>query len=107
MPKVKRMASGGITSIGGLIYDGNNGGGGNDATSGLRQVNSGADTIGSALKTAASAIGGGDTGGNFPGGPVIETLNNPLLSKKKGGSVKHAHASKISTAQKNNKHPNW
>jgi len=106
MPKVKRMASGGITSIGGLIYDGTGDGGGNDATSGLKQVNSGANTIGSALKMAASAIGGGDTGNSIPGTPIPET-SNPLLSKKKGGSVKHAHAAKIRTAQKNIKHPNW
>jgi len=95
MAKVRKMANGGFMPpyYGG--YDAS-------ATGGLGRVNTGAGTIGSALKTAAGAIGG-DDGGNvrFPIDPPYQTENDtvggnpmpppnpPMPYRKKGGSIKN------------------
>jgi hypothetical protein len=76
--------------------------GDNTAFGGLREVQGGAGTIGSGLRTAAGAIGDDNE-------PYF--LNNQPQYKK-GGSAKsdsgriHIGTSKISTAEKNKKHSN-
>jgi len=79
------------------------GGGGGSAQDGLGQINSGAATVGSAIGTAQSALGGG--GGN----------PNPTMYKK-GGEVKKSYttggkinlnACGVSTTSKGKKNSDW
>jgi hypothetical protein len=102
MKKVKKMADGGLSSLGGMIppgppdttmpSPGNPGKGGNDgsATDGLSTVNQGAQNIGSALSRASAAIGGGGT-----------TATSPY---KKGG---HVTTRRVSTGSTSKKSPCW
>lgn len=94
---VKRMADGG-RPFGPYIPPTDNDG---TAFGGLREVQGGAGTVGSALKTATGAIGSENGGYEGP------------IYYKKGGSAKnsnsgriHIGTSKISTAEKNKKHSN-
>jgi len=100
--KTKHMAGGGGMTIRAPDYPSDYGD--NSAFGGLKQVNSGAGTVGTALKTASGAIGSDGSDQGFPNGPI---------EYKKGGSAKkadsgriHIGTSKISTAQKNKKHSN-
>ena len=112
MKKVKKMADGGISGLGGLLgetpevggkndpgmtlYPGiGGGGGGGSAMDGLGIVNSGASAIGSALGRASEAIGGGGGGGNKPNGPMY----------KSGGKVTTTR--RISTGERSKKSSNW
>ena len=102
--KVKKMADGGLSSLGGMIPPvsdtptaaiGRVNEGGNDgssATDGLSTVNQGAQNIGSALSRASAAIGGGGGGGRGP---------SPY---KKGG---HVTTRRVSTGSTSKKSPNW
>jgi hypothetical protein len=118
MKKVKKMASGGLSDmLGGLTMQttkppgfgvgtpvspspmpgkggGGGGGGGGSASDGLGTVNQGAQAIGSALGRASEAIGGGGGGGSNP----------PPYMYKKGGKVT---TTRISTASRSKKSPNW
>jgi hypothetical protein len=137
MAKVKKMALGGISSIGDMIKDAsqtinnmkNSGGisggiGGGSASDGLNQINAGASTVGNAIGNAQGALGGGGSGGgmpsSMPGGgsgsppgdelpvPKFTGWMGPLPNNKKGGSVKkRVFHNKVSTSAKNKKHPNW
>ena len=105
MKKVKKMADGGLSSLGGMIPPGpadtptdainrvgNPGKGGNDgsAIDGLSTVNQGAQNIGSALSRASAAIGGGGEGSASP--------------YKKGG---HVTTRRVSTGSTSKKSPCW
>ena len=102
MKKVKKMADGGLSSLGGMIPPGppdttmpppgNPGKGGNDgsAIDGLSTVNQGAQNIGSALSRASAAIGGGGGGSASP--------------YKKGG---HVTTRRVSTGSTSKKSPCW
>ena len=70
------------------------GGGGGGARGGLDTINQGSATVSSALDQIGTAIGGGGGSGGFA---------NQL---KKGGAVKGAMKSKISTAQTSGKKKN-
>ena len=102
MKKVKKMADGGLSSLGGMIPPGspdtptaainrvgNNGG--DSASDGLSTVNQGAQDIGSALSRASAAIGGG--GGSSQPSPY-----------KKGG---HVTTRRVSTGSTSKKSPCW
>ena len=117
MKKVKKMAEGGITGLGGLLgmpdfspmptpglggplagvspYGG--GGGGGSAMEGLGTVNQGASAIGSALSRASDAIGGGG------GGARPEPMAG--VTYKKGGKVTTTR--RVSTGERSKKSPNW
>jgi len=73
---------------------GGGGGGGGGARGGLDTINQGSATVSSALDQIGTAIGGGGGSGGFA---------NQL---KKGGAVKGAMKSKISTAQTSGKKKN-
>ena len=100
--KVKKMADGGLSSLGGMIPSGppdtptaaigeiNKGGNNGSATDGLSTVNQGAQNIGSALSRASAAIGGGGSTGTSP--------------YKKGG---HVTTRRVSTGSTSKKSPNW
>ena len=141
MAKVKKMTDGGITGLGSLAAGaidpgsdgGAGGGGGGTAQDGLGEINAGSSTVGKAIGTAQSALGGGGGGGagvsggggggcgagvSGGGGGVGVSLPvttaNPgtvLNPQKKGGAVKkhlrvNQDNSKISTHKKNPKHKN-
>lgn len=105
----KKMAEGGLSSLGGMLSSAmslapsadirsgigstSGGGGGGSATDGLNAVNQGAQSIGSALSRASEAIGGG--GG---GGPSV------TQTYKKGGQVTTRRVSTGSTSKKSS---NW
>jgi hypothetical protein len=130
MSKVKKLAEGGISSLGSILnvgisdgpympgsplnplnapsFGGSIGGGGEGgggAEAGLSQIDAGANTVRSAISSAQSALGGG--GGN----------SYPSYIYKNGGSVKNSYTTKdgklnlgsgrISTASKNKSTPNW
>ena len=86
--KIPKMALGGIMGqLGGMpmpieAKGGDYGGGGGDASSGLKNVNAGASTIGSALKNIAGSVGSGG-GGNLP---------NDAMYKRGGKASKKAYA---------------
>jgi hypothetical protein len=96
---VKRMAGGGNMTFRAPDYPTDSGDG--TAFGGLREVQGGAGTVGSALKTATGAIGSDN-----------EPYLNNQTQYKRGGSAKadsgriYIGTSKISTAQKNKKHSN-
>jgi hypothetical protein len=69
--------------------------GGGSAQDGLGQINTGAQTVGSAIGQAAAALGTGGGGGgsgaslNTPKfDPATGTFTSPLLGMKSGGKVK-------------------
>jgi hypothetical protein len=109
MKKVKKMADGGISDLGGMVGrsvdqarndqispmpmpGGGGSGKGGSAFDGLGTVNQGAQDIGSALGRASEAIGGGN--GGSPTGSMY----------KKGGKVT---TTRMSTASRSSKSPNW
>jgi hypothetical protein len=127
MAKVKKFATGGISSLGSMIptgiSDGSNmprqsindgfatgqggtqsSGGGGSAQDGLSQIDSGAGTVRGAINAAQSALGGG-------GGSIGQTQ----LVFKKGGAVKkyttggrlNLKSAGVSTAQKSKTKSNW
>ena len=128
MAKVKKMADGGITGLGsllaGAIDPGSGGGagvgGGGTAQDGLGEINAGTATVGKAIGTAQSALGGGGGGGGCGAGvsggggnSILGAAGNGLIMTplKKGGAVKkhlrvNQDNSKISTHKKNPKHKN-
>ena len=136
MAKVKKMTDGGITGLGSLAagaIDPGSGGGagggcGGTAQDGLGEINAGSATVGKAIGTAQSALGGGGGGGGAGvyggmqgsgcgagvGVSLPVTTANPgtvVNPQKKGGAVKkhlrvNQDNSKISTHKKNPKHKN-
>ena len=115
--KVKKMADGGLSSLGsmipgtstaagaiGKVFGGgsNDGGGGGSATDGLSTVNQGAQSIGSALSRASAAIGGGGGGGG--GGSTDDVFPSGPYTYKKGG---HVTTRRVSTGSTSKKSPNW
>ena len=143
MAKVKKMADGGITGLGsllaGAIDPGSGGGagvgGGGTAQDGLGEINAGTATVGKAIGTAQSALGGGGGGGagvsgsggagvsggggggagvsGGCGNSILGAVGNGMVGipQKKGGAVKkhlrvNQDNSKISTHKKNPKHKN-
>ena len=133
MAKVKKMAEGGMTSLGSLAagamtpaykdlpgqptgggLGGIVGGGvaGGSASDVLGQINQGAGTVATAISRASDALGSG--GGGLMGGGGTPP-NNDMTTYKKGGSAKkYSSGGKInlkdcgvSTASKGKKNPNW
>jgi hypothetical protein len=130
MAKIKKMADGGMTSLGSLAagampeykdlpnrprnpFSGSlgGGGGGGSASDGLGQINQGAGTVAGAISRASDALGGGGGGLN---GAIGTSPNNDSTTYKKGGSAKKnsssnsasSKISKVSTHEKNPKHKN-
>jgi len=125
MAKVKKFATGGISSLGSMLPSiisnslpstggstnsltglspVNSGGGGGSAQDGLSQIDSGAGTVRGAINVASQALGGSGGNVNPPAG---------TLEFKKGGSVDHEHIKKhkeggyIKSVSKNKKSPSW
>jgi hypothetical protein len=130
MAKVKKMADGGMTSLGALAasamtpaykdlpgqptgggFGGIVGGGGGSASDGLGQINQGAGTVATAISRASDALGSG--GGGLMGGG--SSPNNDMTIYAKGGSIKkHSNGGKInlkdcrvSTASKGKNNSCW
>jgi len=97
MKKVKKMADGGMSSLGGMIPDTptepqpGGGGGGGSAFQGLDTIGSGSKTVGDALSRASSAIGSGGGGQN--------------TNYKKGGQVTTTR--RVSTVERSKKCGDW
>jgi hypothetical protein len=111
MAKVKRMADGGISSLGQMMPK-SSVGGGDTATSGLDQISQGKQTLDSAISTAQNALGGGSSSGgsvmdNSNSSSPVDSNGNQTTQYKMGGSVKKSSLNKVRTASKNVKNPNW
>jgi hypothetical protein len=128
MAKVKKMADGGMTSLGSLAAGAMTpaykdlpgqpnivpsvGGGGGSASDGLGQINQGAGTVAGAISRASDALGSG--GGGLMGGGGTPP-NNDMTTYKKGGPVKkYSSGGKInlkdcsvSTASKGKNNSSW
>ena len=129
MAKIKKMADGGMTSLGSLAagampaykdlpgqptaVPSGGGGGGGSASDGLGQINQGAGTVATAISRASDALGGG--GGGGLNGAIGPSPNNDQTTYKKGGSAKkHSSGGKInlkdcsvSTTPKGKTNSNW
>jgi len=135
MAKIKKMADGGMTSLGSLAagltpaykdlpgqptaVPGGGGGGGGSASDGLGQINQGAGTVAGAISRASDALVGGGGGGLMGGGGKgglgpDDVPNFAMTTYKKGGTAKKnsssnsasSKISKVSTHEKNPKHKN-
>jgi hypothetical protein len=136
MAKVKKMADGGMTSLGALAagamppayksrptdataVPGGGGGGGGSASDGLGQINQGAGTVATAISRASDALGGGGgglMGGGGKGGlgPDVPDFAMTTYAKKGGSIKKHSSGGKInlnecrvSTTPKGKTNSNW
>ena len=81
------------------------GGGGGSAQDGLGQINSGAATVGSAIGTAQSALGGGG-GGLQPNTAMYKKGGEVKKSYTTGGKI-NLNACGVSTASKSKKNSCW
>ena len=92
MKKAKKMADGGMASLGNLTGVGNTSMPNQNMTSGVSDINNKVSNINGSLDNISGAIG--DPTQNMPVGAAY----------KKGGAIK---LSKVSTSKKNKSNSNW
>ena len=94
MKKAKKMADGGMASLGNLTGVGNTSMPNQNMTSGVSDINNKVSNINGSLDNISGAIG--DPQQNMPASAAY----------KRGGAIK-LFASKVSTSKKNKSNSNW
>ena len=94
MKKAKKMATGGIASLGGMTGTGSTAMPNQNMRSGVDDINNKVSNISGSLDDISNSVGANSQ--NQPVGPGY----------KKGGSIKLS-ASKVSTSKKNKSSANW